>query len=416
MARFLRAIVGLPTLDDESVRARLRARFGEADEEDLVLFDDLLGIRDPRTPSPNIDPDARRRRLSALVKVAAIARGTPAIYIIEDAHWIDEVSDSMLADFITVIPQTHSMVLLTYRPEFRGALSRLSGSQMLTLAPLSQSESASLASELLGGDPSVSEMAATVVERAAGNPFFAEEIVRDLSERGVLCGQRGAYVCRADIADVGVPATLQATISARIDRLNPTAKRALCAAAVIGMRFDTDLLASMDVDPALEESLAGRTDRPGEIHPTGRIRIPSSTDPDGRVRIAAQVRSRRVAPAIGGGDRTTDPASVDENAALIAEHLEAAAISARHSSGTCVPALGWRAATSQRRRLVGGGHGRSRMRYLPTTRIGCRCASHRAPRCVQQRFVSAAAAPTRASRNCANCAPLQAICGRWRSA
>ena len=88
-----------------------------------LLFDDLLGIADPNTPLPRIDPDARRRRLTALVNAASLARETPAVYVVEDAHWIDEVSESMLADFLTVIPQTPSLVLVTYRPEYRGALS-----------------------------------------------------------------------------------------------------------------------------------------------------------------------------------------------------------------------------------------------------------------------------------------------------
>ena len=71
-------------------------------------------------PLPAIDPDARRRRLTALVNAASLARETPAVYVVEDAHWIDEVSESMLADFFTVIPQTPSLVLVTYRPEYRG--------------------------------------------------------------------------------------------------------------------------------------------------------------------------------------------------------------------------------------------------------------------------------------------------------
>ena len=69
---------------------------------------------------PTIDPDARRRRLTALVNTASLARQAPAVYVIEDAHWIDEVSESMLAEFLTVIPQTPSLVLVTYRPEYRG--------------------------------------------------------------------------------------------------------------------------------------------------------------------------------------------------------------------------------------------------------------------------------------------------------
>ena len=132
---------------------RVRARVPDADPEDLLLFDDLLGIADPEVELPKIDPDARRRRLTALVNAASLARQAPAVYVIEDAHWIDEVSESMLADFLTVIPQTPSLVLVTYRPEYRGALSRVAGAQTIALAPLSDSETAALVSELLGPRP-----------------------------------------------------------------------------------------------------------------------------------------------------------------------------------------------------------------------------------------------------------------------
>ena len=68
-----------------------------------MLLDDLAGIRDPEVPCPNISADARRRRLAALIKTAALARNTPALYIIEDAHWIDETSESMLVDLIDLV-------------------------------------------------------------------------------------------------------------------------------------------------------------------------------------------------------------------------------------------------------------------------------------------------------------------------
>ena len=61
------------------------------------------------------------------MNAATLARETPAVYVVEDAHWIDEVSESMLADFFTVIPQTPSLVLVTYRPEYQGALTRVAG-------------------------------------------------------------------------------------------------------------------------------------------------------------------------------------------------------------------------------------------------------------------------------------------------
>ena len=152
----------------------------------------------------------------------------PAVYVIEDAHWIDEVSESMLADFFTVIPQTPSLVLVTYRPEYRGALSRVPGAQTIALAPLSDSETAALVTELLGSGPLGRRgRPAMIAERAAGNPFFAEEIVRELAERGVLGATAAPTHRRPMLAEVSVPATLQATIAARIDRLDPAAKRTL---------------------------------------------------------------------------------------------------------------------------------------------------------------------------------------------
>ena len=125
VARLLRAATGVSDLDGQEARGRVRDRIPDADPEDLLLFDDLLGIADPEFAPPTIDPDARRRRLTALVNAASLARETPAVYVIEDAHWIDEVSESMLTEFFTVIPQTPSLVLLTYRPEYQGALNRV---------------------------------------------------------------------------------------------------------------------------------------------------------------------------------------------------------------------------------------------------------------------------------------------------
>ena len=115
-----------------------------------MLLDDLLGNRDPELPLPQIDPDARRRRLTALINTASLARAEPAVFVVEDAHWIDEVSESMLADFLSVIPQTPSMALITYRPEYQGALPRVPGAQTIALAPLSDSETSALVAELLG--------------------------------------------------------------------------------------------------------------------------------------------------------------------------------------------------------------------------------------------------------------------------
>ena len=122
VARLLRAVLQVRGLDEQTARARLRERFPDADPEDILLLDDLLGIADPAVELAKIDPDARRRRLIALINTAQLARTRPAMFIVEDLHWIDDVSESMLADFVAVISQTPSLVLFTYRPEYRGAL------------------------------------------------------------------------------------------------------------------------------------------------------------------------------------------------------------------------------------------------------------------------------------------------------
>jgi len=178
-------------LDGDAARTRVREQVPDADPQDLLLLDDLLGIADPEVPLPEIDPDARRRRLTALINTATLARVQPALFIIEDAHWIDTVSESMLAAFLSVIPRTASMVLITTRPEYQGALTRAPGAQTIALGPLGDADTAALTGGLLGSDPSIGELAAIIAERAAGNPFFAEEMVRELAQRGVLAGEHG---------------------------------------------------------------------------------------------------------------------------------------------------------------------------------------------------------------------------------
>jgi hypothetical protein len=339
VAKLLRAAIGIENLDAPAARARIRAQAPEAVPEDVLLLEDLLGVADPDVELPKIDPDARRRRLTVLVNAASTARRIPAVFVIEDAHWIDEASESVLAEFVTVLAQMPSLVLMTYRPDYQGALTRVTGAQTISLAPLSDSETVGLVAELLGPDPSNGVLGRRVAERAAGNPFFAEEIVRELAGRGVLRGAPGAYFSTAEVGEVSVPVTLQATIAARVDRLGAAAKRTLSAAAVLGARFELDLLAAMGDDVTVDELVAAqliskvRFARQREYvfhHPSIRTVAYDLQSEADRADL-----HRRAADAIAA----RNPLSGDENAALIAEHLEAA--------GNGHAAYGWqmRAAT-----------------------------------------------------------------------
>jgi len=321
-ARLLREVFSVGGLEPDAARASIRARLRDADSEDLLLLDDLLGISDSGSPLPVVDPASRTQRLTSLLNDATVARTTPAIFVIEDAHWIDQISEAMIAEFATVVPQTHILVLVTYRPDYGGALDRLPSSHRISLTPLEDSASTELVAELLGPDPSVDGFVEQVAQRAAGNPFFAEEIVRDLAERGVLGGEPGAYVSQHDPTDLRVPASLQAAIAARIDRLGATAKRSLNAAAVIGLRFESDLLAGIAEEIELRELVEtelidkiGFTNEYAFRHPLIRTVAYESQLKSDRSRL-----HRNLATAI----EERDPKSCDANAALIAEHLEAA--------------------------------------------------------------------------------------------
>jgi len=329
VARLLRAVFRIGDVAADEARATVRERIPDPNPEDLLLLDDLLGIADSAIALPPITADARRRRLTAMLNAAGLARTRPAVYVVEDAHWIDEASEAMLAEFLTVVPQTHSVVLITYRPEYRGPLSHPPGGQTIALAPLNATQTRALVCELLGGDPSVDELTAQITEQAVGNPFFIEEIVRDLAGRGVLDGDRGHYVCTHPTATISLPSTLQAIIAARIDRLGSIAKRALYAGAVVGAQFTPEVL---DTVLGYTDTLTAALSDLLQLELIDQVRFTPHAEYAFRhplirtVAYESQLKSeraelhRRVATVI----EQRDPESTERNAALIAEHLEAA--------------------------------------------------------------------------------------------
>ncbi|MGV0717934.1 adenylate/guanylate cyclase domain-containing protein [Mycolicibacterium sp. XJ662] len=321
-AELLRSFFGVDGLDPADAALRIRTRVPEANPEDLHLLHDLLGIGDHGAVS-GIDPDARRRRLTGLLDAALLARTEPAVYVIDDVQWIDAVSESMLTDLLAMVPKTAALVLITYRPEYRGVLSRTGdtgvAADVLPLSALDRSQTSTLLAELLGSDPSVAQITERVAERGAGNPFFIEEIVRDLAERGILVGARGAYVYRGD-GEVSVPSTVQATIAARIDRLGAAAKRTLNAASVIGSSFGVRLLRALDVTEVAELIDAELVEPVSMSEYAFRHPLIRAVAYESQLRSSRSQLHRQVAAAI----EHQDPSSADKNAALIATHLEAA--------------------------------------------------------------------------------------------
>jgi adenylate cyclase len=308
VTNLLRTVMGVTDLDGAAARARVRERVPDADPQDLVLLDDLLGTADPDVSLPIIDPDARRRRLTALINAASLARTTPALFIIEDAHWIDAVSESMLADFLSVVPQTPSMALITYRPEYEGALTRAHGAQTIALAPLGDSETAAILGELLGPDPSVGELGVSIVSRVGGNPFFAEEI-RAGSRRARRAAREAGRLRMPDGCDRGQRACHLAGDDRRSYRPSGSSSQTCVE------RSGGDRLALRHRTADQSGCRAGRrgagqsrADRSGEIHRAGGVCVPPSADPRGGLRVAVEIGSRRMAPAAGRRDPRAAPA------------------------------------------------------------------------------------------------------------
>jgi hypothetical protein len=332
VTRLLKASNGVADLDDVAARERLRVGMPpDADPQDLLLLDDLLGVADPNVALPHIDPDARRRRLTALLNRASLARTGPALFIIEDAHWVDAISESMMADLMAVIARTSAMVLITSRPEYDGALTQIPDAHVAELAALDDSDTTILLRELLGTDSSVTQLAGVIADRASGNPFFVEEMVRELAQRGVLTGDHGRYLCHTNAAEVAVPATVQAAIGTRIDRLSAPARRVLHAASVIGARFDGELLAALDVEVVVEELVDAEL-----IEQVGVGTRPEYAFRHPLIRAVAyesQLKSDRTRWHLLVANVIRDRGSLDENASLIAEHLE--------SAGDLHAAYGW---------------------------------------------------------------------------
>jgi adenylate cyclase len=350
LSRLLRAMFKVDGLsasearEQTSTQCRGLLRPHSADAQ--ILFE-AMGIADTTAPHLEVSAEARRRRLIEILADAVRVRSTPTVFALEDAHWIDQPSDDVLADFASTLDGTTSMFVMTYRPEFRGAL-RNRSNKTVTLQPLTESTSVRLVRQLLGGDQSLGGLGERIAAAVAGNPFFAEEIVRDLAGRRVLSGGRGAYRLTGDADEIAVPATVQAVLAARIDRLPATTKSILNAAAVIGNHFDVDTLHALlpeSASTSLAELVSAELIDQIEFVPRQRycfhhplVRTVAYESQLSAVRVQAH---RRLAAAI----EARDAGAVDDNAALIAAHLEA--------GGELVQAYRWHLHAAERLRPRG---------------------------------------------------------------
>jgi class 3 adenylate cyclase/tetratricopeptide (TPR) repeat protein len=199
-----------------------------------------------------LDPPQRRQRILDGVKRLLLreSRVRPLMVLFEDLHWIDAETQALLDSLVESLPTARMLLLVNYRPEYSHGWGSKTYYRQVQIDPLPTESAEALLDALLGSDATLAPLfKRLVIERTEGNPFFIEESVRSLVETGVLAGERGAYRLTRLVQSLQVPATAQAMLAARIDRLDPEDKRLLQAAAVIGTHVPWGLLKAVADEP-----------------------------------------------------------------------------------------------------------------------------------------------------------------------
>ena len=225
--------------DQREIREKVTGKLLTLDkalEPTLPAFLTLLDVAVEDEQWQNLDPPQRRQRTLDAVKRLLLREGQvqPLLLVIEDLHWIDSETQSFLDSLIESLPTARLLLLVNYRPEYQHGWGSKMYYTQLRIDPLPPESAEELLQALLGSDSSLGPLKQLLIARTEGNPFFLEESIRTLVETKFLVGQRGSYRLEKTLESTHVPATVQAVLAARIDRLPPDEKRLLQSAAVIG--------------------------------------------------------------------------------------------------------------------------------------------------------------------------------------
>jgi class 3 adenylate cyclase/tetratricopeptide (TPR) repeat protein len=248
------------TDDARTIRAKVTDQVLTLDEtlqETLPALLVLLDALPDDSPFRQLDPAQRRQRtLTALKRVLLRAhQEQPLLLVCEDLHWLDTETQALLDSVVESLSTAQILLLVTYRPEYQHGWGSKTSYTQVRLDPLLPASAEAFLATLLGDDSSLVPLTPLLIAQTAGNPFFLEESVRTLVETGVLRGASGTYRLVQPLQGMPVPATVQAVLAARIDRLPPEEKRLLQTAAVVGTEVPLPLLQAIAELP--EEVLHG---------------------------------------------------------------------------------------------------------------------------------------------------------------
>jgi class 3 adenylate cyclase len=231
-------------------------------EESVQLFAPLLSLPISEDTYPPLQLSPQRQRQKALETIVAIlqelAEYQPVLFILEDLHWTDPTTLELISLLLDQTPTTSLLVLLTCRPHFQPAWHHRSYLTEITVNRLSQPQMARMTTDLAGGKPLPGQVLAQITAKTDGVPLFIEELTKAVLEAGMLQDIDGQYVMTGTLSSFAIPATLQDSLMARLDRL-VTAKAVAQYAAVIGRQFSYELLEAVSrLDPATLQRELGR--------------------------------------------------------------------------------------------------------------------------------------------------------------
>jgi tetratricopeptide (TPR) repeat protein len=240
--------------DTRTVRAKVTGQVLTLDErlqDEIPALLALLDALPDDSPFRHLDPPQRRQRTLEALKRLLLRESQvqPLLLVFEDLHWIDSETQALLDRIVEGLPTAHLLLLVNYRPEYQHGWGGKTYYTQLRLDPLPPASADEVLQALLGEDPSLDPLKRLLIERTEGNPLFLEESVRALVEAQALVGERGAYRVAQALPTIQVPATVQAVLAARIDRLPPEEKRLLQTAAVIGTEVPWPLLQAIAERP-----------------------------------------------------------------------------------------------------------------------------------------------------------------------
>ena len=368
---------GIGPRDDASVaRSRIAARFAslQVTEADLELLYDFFGVAAPGASSQAAG-GARLRQARLLALTRELVRqdaGAQRVILIEDLHWLDDASEEFVSALIEAVAGTRTLLLLNYRLAYRSPWSQVPYFEQLDLGELPAADMDALVAELLVPVSTLPDICRLVCRRSGGNPFFAEELVRALAESGLLDAETGLPLGGLETVEHALPATVEAVIGARLDRVGEPEKTLLQMCAIIGKEIPLAVLehVASPLASQIEKGLDGLC-RAGLILPqpaVGGRRFAFRHPLIQEVAYGSQLKVRRgqVHSSVAAAMELYYAEQLDEYAGLIAYHYEAAGQpldAARHTAR----AARWLAATNSARAIVAWRKVRSLLDGCPRT-------------------------------------------------